>query len=714
MTINQIHLKNYRQFADKVITLQNGINIIYGLNEKGKSTIVSGILSGLYFDPSSNSKALFEYINSWNSEEKPFVEIDFTHGNTEYNLKKDFQSKKSQLTSKLSTLTDSKLINSKLCDFLGINNLDIFKAVALIKGNEVSNIVDNAKLASQLTQISTGSDVNALKALERIQDAADEISKGMTRTVKQPGFLKINKDLLFSKKEELNKKLEVENVYIKNLQIFHNSESEIKTLENSLAEKIQLSQNNSILRDAKEKINAINIEIKSLNDQIIEIDKFNLQLKEIDRDRKLIANSFEELESIESKLVAFVKDGTETQATLESKREEFANISVANESTGDNKKLIYLICVSVLIFSIIAFVKSWLNPAIAIGIGIISLLCLAYFAYQNKQSSSSSHLSKLQKNARTKYLEDIVKDLEAKDTKIKKDLEKLLEENKFKSVEDFNSKKQNFAMLDNKEKNIKEFISDKLKTSGFETLENLLENLNSNLREKILQKDEIKVGKLEKLINFEVSAEEFVKLEKEIANINSNLAQLREVNLSSKVRIQDLVNDQDGIAQLEEEISEIERLILFWENRLYSLNIASEMLSIAIRNTATTAGSKIEKEMKKYLLTITNGRYSQVQVLDDFRIEIYSEEKKEYISPYPALSSGTIDQIYFIAKIIYLSLIAEEKNPPIIMDDPFVSFDEERTANSFEILESMKSQQILFFTCHKEYLKYSKNVILLD
>ena len=65
MQITELKLKNFKKFQEFSLGLKPGINVVYGENEKGKSTLLSAIITALYVDPSTRSKVILDRIQSW-------------------------------------------------------------------------------------------------------------------------------------------------------------------------------------------------------------------------------------------------------------------------------------------------------------------------------------------------------------------------------------------------------------------------------------------------------------------------------------------------------------------------------------------------------------------------------------------------------------------------------------------------------------------------
>ena len=72
MKIKEIKINNYGNLKNKEINLENKINIIYGKNESGKSTLLNYIKNIFYgISKNKNGKDISEYEKylPWNEEE---------------------------------------------------------------------------------------------------------------------------------------------------------------------------------------------------------------------------------------------------------------------------------------------------------------------------------------------------------------------------------------------------------------------------------------------------------------------------------------------------------------------------------------------------------------------------------------------------------------------------------------------------------------------
>ena len=81
MKVNKIKINSYGKLKDKEINLKDGINVIYGKNEAGKSTLLRFIINSFYgISKNKKGKEYSDY-----DRYKPWVTEEFS-GNIEYEL----------------------------------------------------------------------------------------------------------------------------------------------------------------------------------------------------------------------------------------------------------------------------------------------------------------------------------------------------------------------------------------------------------------------------------------------------------------------------------------------------------------------------------------------------------------------------------------------------------------------------------------------------
>jgi hypothetical protein len=101
---------------------------------------------------------------------------------------------------------------------------------------------------------------------------------------------------------------------------------------------------------------------------------------------------------------------------------------------------------------------------------------------------------------------------------------------------------------------------------------------------------------------------------------------------------------------------------------------------------------------------VTDGRYKRVRVDDtDLGIEVHSPEKGDWV-PVTDLSQGTLDVVYLAARIGLVRLVTGDRRPPLVMDDPFVTLDDDRAKRALELLKDISTDfQVIYLTTSDRY-----------
>ena len=145
----------------------------------------------------------------------------------------------------------------------------------------------------------------------------------------------------------------------------------------------------------------------------------------------------------------------------------------------------------------------------------------------------------------------------------------------------------------------------------------------------------------------------------------------------------------------EQEILKDELSNLAKKNAGYS--IAKKLLEEAYMEIKNSVTPKFFDNLSDVVKIITNGKYVKVYVNDEIEVEdylgkIYSIDK---------LSFGTIEEIYFSLRVSIALMISEEKLP-IILDESFVYFDDNRLGLILNYLYGLDNQIIILSSNKRE------------
>ncbi|MFW6135812.1 MAG: ATP-binding protein, partial [Chloroflexota bacterium] len=90
---------------------------------------------------------------------------------------------------------------------------------------------------------------------------------------------------------------------------------------------------------------------------------------------------------------------------------------------------------------------------------------------------------------------------------------------------------------------------------------------------------------------------------------------------------------------------------------------------------------------------------------DDLNLQVFSREKGDWVEPkHGGLSQSTVDQLYLAARLALVNLLYRDARPPLLLDDPFVRFDQDRRDRAVALCSKIaQKHQVLLFTCHPYY-----------
>ncbi len=121
----------------------------------------------------------------------------------------------------------------------------------------------------------------------------------------------------------------------------------------------------------------------------------------------------------------------------------------------------------------------------------------------------------------------------------------------------------------------------------------------------------------------------------------------------------------------------------------------------------------IWNKANKILNKITNNKYSEIYIDSNFNIGVMSSEKNDFVLP-DFLSSGAKDQLYFALRVATSDALSKSVNPPLILDEPFGSFDSERRELTISLLKKLSETcQIILMTHDNYYKNKADNIILM-
>ena len=172
--------------------------------------------------------------------------------------------------------------------------------------------------------------------------------------------------------------------------------------------------------------------------------------------------------------------------------------------------------------------------------------------------------------------------------------------------------------------------------------------------------------------------------------------------------------DAEAVARVAERLTAGEERQQLLERRLRIYETTLAAIDAAEQQTMQKAARFLEQHMGRDVSSLTNGRYRRIQVDEQtLAFKVFSAERGDWI-PATSLSRGTLDQLYLAARLGLVRQLTGDRQPPLILDDPFVTFDDARATRAVELLKRLTADfQVIYLTCSDRYNRLADKVIEL-
>jgi len=706
MLLNSVRLESFKRFEKLEREFGPGINVIKGpLNEIGKSTFLDGLVVALFENPKSTKKELERY-TAWGSDRRCKTVIEFEAEGKKYLLEKDFDTKTIRLT-RADTGREWNTPNEvaeKLRKLLGTDSSTLFLSTSCIRQNEVTDISSGRKeIGESLEGIVTGGtgEIVASRVVEKLARNISGLTKGLERPTKSPGKIarltQQVSDLQQALAQIEGEVTEVEHQKVKLVEV----SSELEGVKVKLGEAEALLQKNKRRQQIEETIGKLGKEYEKIDALIRDIELLKKQIQDAELGLRAIEGfgDVQKVLEVRNRLPELEAGRKSIGDDLPERRHE---LETAGGYFRRNRLLAALASKTGLIIGVVVSVAGFLgmlfNTA-SLAVGIIGLVFLIGAMWG--RSSLTQHKTQIFD------LQSRIGRMEKALTEIEEQERGILSQVNCGSVEEFRQKEKRHAELVEQRDTSQNQLAGKLGAQTLEQIEQERRKVTGMLaeeREKLT--DDLKSTKL--------SPEEYVKLEKKVESLGSRKGELQRIKMECEVGIEKAKFDVEDQTQREEKLDALMNTLNRERRRLKVYELARDFVSKARAETLLSTTDLLQAETQKNLEVFTRGKYSKVRVGEgSMDFWLYSDEKGDWVRP-EELSGGVIDEFYLACRLALVRLIYGEARPPLVLDDPFVNFDEPRVMQTLEFLSELsKEYQIIIFTLRDTYDGMADKVIEL-
>ena len=633
MKIEKIKINSFGKLENKEYNLSENINLIYGKNEAGKSTLLK-FIQNTFYGTSKNKKGKtfsdYDLYKPWNDGDfsgKIKYKLD---SGEEYEVYREFGKKSPKIyNNKLEDISkkfniDKTTGNEFFFEQTKVDEFTFLTSIVSMQQEVKLNKQDQNVYIQKIANLAgTGDDgVSYKKAIDKLnKKQLDEI--GTDRSSGKPINISISK---INKYEE----------EIKELEIYKEKQYNIEKEINDLKKEIEKEKNKEkYLKELKEK----------KDEERIENEKINFNDKILNKNEESIEKNKNEIED------------------LINKKEKIESNKIENKINGK----IYFILIFIFCLSAIAIYVIIKNITFSMILCILAIgLLILYFINKNKVLKQNKKV--LEKINKINY------EFDEKISSLKNEI-KILEENNTEQTNEIKKINEKINSLKNEKEKIKNKYIYKLNNEELNLLFNCIDY-------------------------------------NEIIDNVQNLIRIKELNLNTlELNNKNIIENLENLINLEELLQIEKQNYEELKEKNDKINMAKMLIEKAYEKMKNSVTPKFTLNLSENIFEISDGKYKKVTINDDEGIIVELPNGK-YVSA-EKLSGGTIEQLYLSLRLSMAKEISDE-NMPIILDEAFAYYDDERLKNTLEFLSNkFKENQIILFTCtnrEKEVLdKLNKN-----
>ena len=710
MRITRLQLRDLGRHRELDLELAPGFTIIRGPNEAGKTTIQRGLEIALFRKPTATAAEL-EALRSWgaNEDDRSVTRLEFVVDDEKEDgavesrtgvLEKEFRGSRGTVSLEYDgqTYGDPARADEVVAGLTGIPTEAFFRSTASIRHQELDDLDrDEGALRDRLQASIGGGDRGSSRAKTRLEDALRALK---ARGEKNPGRLKIAEEAVARAEQALKSGEAL-------LQRLESDRDQLaQARDGRLRAEKELNESRNLLELARQAE-------RLRTDRAVVQERYERYRQAADAQRRLT-----QLESMPERPVTALREHLDRMRTLQSRvtaLQETLHSDVAPPVEPDVDVPSYLgqgVLTALLTGLGLVLIAVGLSQAVLTmaGLGGLMILVGLVFATQfwerRKLAVEIDRLNRSRERDRTIRRQTRVgteEGLRVAQSGVANILREL-------GVPDIATAE---SLLVDQQSRHQEIATLQVQVGAL--LAGQSPDQVEALRDRAASEIEQKASALESLGPLATDARARERLEAEARERHTTLERTRDAEAAAAARVDANPVDAEQVA------GEAERLTIWREQlaalqrrvRVYEKTLA--LIQAAESGTMRKATRFLERQIGRDIARLTAGRYKRIAIDDQtLDISVFAPEKSAWV-PASRLSKGTVDQIFLAARIGLVRLVTQGRRPPLILDDPFSTFDDARASRAAIMLRELSSDfQVIYLACSSRYDGLADKVITLQ
>ena len=185
------------------------------------------------------------------------------------------------------------------------------------------------------------------------------------------------------------------------------------------------------------------------------------------------------------------------------------------------------------------------------------------------------------------------------------------------------------------------------------------------------------------------------KARHQLDQLSLTISHTHEEIQKDKVEIDSLVED-GTLSNLEQERANLAAKIWHELQEWLRYQLAIQWVNKALAGASADRYPAIIRQAEQYFALLTAHRYSQIRLTAD-GVKVVRRDQEVFLVE--ELSQGTAEQLYIALRLGFVTVMSDQANFPVIIDDGFVNFDNVRRQRMLALLEKIaEKNQVIYFT----------------
>ena len=199
------------------------------------------------------------------------------------------------------------------------------------------------------------------------------------------------------------------------------------------------------------------------------------------------------------------------------------------------------------------------------------------------------------------------------------------------------------------------------------------------------------------LASFDGQDESSEKVKKEMELIRAKIVDCERELFDNQMKQKYLLEKENNKKHLKNRYQELREEIQKTEESNRATELAVSVLQELSASIYSEFGTSFNQEVSDIMEAITDHRYERVLIDEQMGIQV--EQNGKFLG-IDHVSLGTTEQIYFAIRMAAGKLFEKGEPLPILIDDVFGSFDEQRLGRTLSFLSECGHPQVFLFTCN--------------